>query len=145
MINSFSGKYRFLSNFYPCRIVVEDIIYPSTEHAYQAMKTEDTSLRMDISLLDTPGKAKRYKPPDPDGWYDGKGYAVMSLVTRLKYEDSTLRQMLLDTGDAELIEGNTWNDTYWGVDIKTGKGLNNLGKILMNERARRGGDSFVGW
>lgn len=43
---------------------------------------------------------------------------------------------------AELIEGNTWNDNYWGMCGCTRcrsegtKGLNKLGKILMAERAR---------
>ena len=36
------------------------------------------------------------------------------------------------TGDAELVEGNTWNDTYWGVC--NGVGHNHLGKILMQVR-----------
>lgn len=45
-----------------------------------------------------------------------------------------LRKKLLETGNEELIEGNWWHDTYWGVDIKTGKGQNKLGKILMKVR-----------
>ena len=40
--------------------------------------------------------------------------------------------MLLDTGGAVLIEGNTWNDTFWGAC--NGKGLNHLGRILMTLR-----------
>ena len=43
-----------------------------------------------------------------------------------------LKEKLLATGDAELIEGNTWNDTYWGVC--RGKGKNHLGKIIMEVR-----------
>ena len=44
-----------------------------------------------------------------------------------------LGQRLIATGDAELIEGNTWGDTIWGVC--DGKGDNMLGKILMERRA----------
>ena len=33
-----------------------------------------------------------------------------------------------------LEEGNTWHDTFWGVDAKTGEGQNHLGKILMKIR-----------
>jgi len=43
-----------------------------------------------------------------------------------------LADALLSTGDEKLIEGNTWNDRYWGVC--DGKGLNKLGGIL--ERVR---------
>ncbi len=32
----------------------------------------------------------------------------------------------------ELVEGNWWNDTFWGVC--NGEGQNNLGKILMKIR-----------
>ena len=49
-----------------------------------------------------------------------------------QHED--LKRRLLETGDEELQEGNNWYDTYWGVDIHTGKGLNMLGKILMRIR-----------
>ena len=34
----------------------------------------------------------------------------------------------------ELVEGNTWGDMYWGVDLHTMKGQNKLGKILMKVR-----------
>lgn len=57
---------------------------------------------------------------------------VMRRVVRAKFEQHpNLAQYLLDTGDAELIEGNTWHDVYWGVDLKTDEGENHLGKILM--------------
>ena len=32
------------------------------------------------------------------------------------------------------MEGNTWHDVYWGVDLCTGEGENHLGKILMAQR-----------
>ncbi len=47
-------------------------------------------------------------------------------------QHSDLGEQLLATGDAELIEGNTWNDTEWG--ICNGIGDNKLGKILMRIR-----------
>ena len=41
---------------------------------------------------------------------------------------------LLDTGDQELVEYNTWGDTYWGVCTRIRQGQNWLGKILMEVR-----------
>ena len=38
---------------------------------------------------------------------------------------------LVYTRDAMLIEGNTWKDHYWGVDVYTGQGQNKLSQILM--------------
>lgn len=59
----------------------------------------------------------------------------MEEIVRAKFsENETLKNMLLATGDAELKEGNTWNDTFWGIDQKTGSGENHLGKILMKIR-----------
>lgn len=51
MINSFMGKYRFLSNFWPCKVIFNGLEYPSTEHAYQAAKTLNPEERYEISLL----------------------------------------------------------------------------------------------
>jgi predicted NAD-dependent protein-ADP-ribosyltransferase YbiA (DUF1768 family) len=34
-----------------------------------------------------------------------------------------------------LKELNTWHDVFWGVDYKTDKGENKLGKILMVVRS----------
>ena len=48
------------------------------------------------------------------------------------YENKDLKKKLLSTENVILVEGNTWNDTFWGVC--KGKGKNNLGKILMNVR-----------
>jgi predicted NAD-dependent protein-ADP-ribosyltransferase YbiA (DUF1768 family) len=43
-----------------------------------------------------------------------------------------LAERLMATGDAELIEGNTWGDRYWGVVDGTGE--NRLDKHLMQRR-----------
>lgn len=58
-IDSFNGRYRFLSNFAPCKVTYEGIEYSSTEHAYQAAKTLDTKVRKFIAEAETPGEAKK--------------------------------------------------------------------------------------
>jgi len=42
---------------------------------------------------------------------------------------SPLADLLLKTGTQDLVEGNTWGDTFWGVC--RGKGKNHLGRLLM--------------
>ena len=130
MILEFRGKYRFLSNFYPCSIVYEGIEYPTTEHAYQAAKTLDTERRYHISQLETPGQAKRAGKNVKlrDDWEEVK-IQVMYEICKLKFTKPNFAQKLLATGNQELVEGNTWNDTFWGRC--KGRGQNNLGKILM--------------
>ena len=36
---------------------------------------------------------------------------------RLKFKIPELREALLETGNAELTEGNTWHDNFWGVYV----------------------------
>jgi len=55
-------------------------------------------------------------------------------AVRAKFEQhDALRQALLDTGDARLVE-HTEHDAYWG-DGGDGSGRNRLGEILMELRA----------
>lgn len=132
-IDIFHGEHRFLSNFHPSIIEVGGTLYPTAEHAYQAFKTFDTNERIAILEAPTPGKAKRLgaKATLRSDWETIK-IDVMRLLLVRKFEDPELRQKLLDTGDAELIEGNTWGDTFWGVC--DGFGHNHLGKSLMEVR-----------
>ena len=133
MITSFDGKYDFLSNFYHSPISYNGIVYPTNEHFFQAMKTFNVDERIAIASAETPGKAKRIgrKITLRSDWEDVKLY-YMELGLRLKFQDSKLHEMLLATGDEELIEGNTWGDEFWGVC--NGKGENHLGKLLMKIR-----------
>lgn len=55
-------------------------------------------------------------------------------LIKIKFDDPTLYALLLGTGDAVLIEGNTWGDTFWGVCGT--KGANVLGKLLMKYREK---------
>ena len=136
-IPSFHGEFAFLSNFYPSPVTVDGITFPTVEHAFQAAKTNDPETKRQIAAKDTPGKAKRaggkrgiVRDFDPN-WETRKVDVMRSLVQQ-KFQDPQLREMLLQTGDPPLIEGNVWNDTFWGVC--RGKGANNLGKILEQIR-----------
>lgn len=133
MIDSFSGEYSFLSNFHLCRIEHEGIIYPSTEHAYQAAKTLDEQQRKQIANAPTPSKAKKMgrKVTLRNDWEDVKLDVMMELVKK-KFQNKELANKLLATGSQKLVEGNYWHDYYWGVC--NGKGQNHLGKILMEIR-----------
>lgn len=131
-IDSFRGEYHFLSNFYETPVCVYGIKYPNAEAAFQAQKCvlpEEAEAFKTMS----PQMAKRYgrmvqlKP----NWEQIKD-SVMLTVVRAKFKDPVLKDLLLNTGAAELIEGNRWGDTYWGVC--NGKGKNRLGEILMTVR-----------
>jgi ribA/ribD-fused uncharacterized protein len=143
-IDSFQGEYRFLSNFWPAVVEYEGITYPSIEHAYQAAKTLDRNERRRIAAIVEPGDAKRAGralPNQRKDWEQVK-LRVMEDCVRYKFtHHADLRDKLLATGDAELIEGNTWNDRFWGVC--DGQGENHLGKILMKIRAELRSESHA--
>ena len=134
MINSFSGKYHFLSNFYMHPIEYEGLIYPSSEHAYHAAKSLDPATRLLASQETTARSVKKFGKTIAlrEDW-DSIKLDVMTNILKIKFSDEELKKKLVDTGDDEIVEGNTWGDTYWGVC--NGVGQNNLGKILMGIRA----------
>lgn len=133
-IDSFTRDYHFLSNFYLCDIEHSGLVFPSVEHAYQAAKTFDIYQRARIRDAETPGKAKQlgknvFLRPD----WDMEKLSMMRAFVKQKFgKYPELAQKLLDTGEAELIEGNWWGDEFWGVC--RGVGQNHLGIILMRIR-----------
>ena len=133
-ITRFRGAYSFLSNFYPVSIEYDGQVYAAVEDAFQAAKTLDPKERMLIQLCQTPGDAKRCgrKVTLRSDWNEIK-IDVMHELLRKKFQNPMLRKKLLDTGDADLVEGNTHGDTFWG-QVK-GVGENHLGKLLMEVRA----------
>jgi ribA/ribD-fused uncharacterized protein len=133
-IDRFAGLFRFLSNFYPALVVLDGVVYPSVEHAYQAAKSTNGAVREHIRIAPTPAVAKRYGREvllRPD-WESVKIQYMKHLVWQKFSTHELLGTLLLATGDAELVEGNTWNDRFWGVC--RGVGENWLGRILMDVR-----------
>lgn len=133
MIDSFTDEYFFLSNFYLHEITYEGIRYPSTEHAYQAAKTVNRDKRMDCLTM-TAGQSKRWgKTLELRPNWNNLRLTVMADIIGQKFHvDSPLAVKLVETWPHELVEGNHWNDTFWGVC--RGVGDNWLGRILMNHR-----------
>lgn len=135
VIDSFRGDFRFLSNFYPQEIEIGGRKYPSSEHAYQAFKCLHEADHERVRSAKTPAESKKMirdleiRP----NWHDVKVNVMRSIIQK-KFEVPYLREFLLATEDAELIEGNTWGDVFWGVC--KGKGQNWLGRLLSEERSR---------
>jgi len=115
-IDRFEDEYAFLSNFYPSLILVDGLLFPTVEHAFQAAKTRFMEEKVDIRDALTPAKAKRLgrKCCLRADWQSVKREVMLDCL-RLKFNITDLRDKLLATGDATLVEGNTWHDNYWGV------------------------------
>lgn len=139
MVKNFILNYFFLSNFYETPISYEGLTFQSSETAFQAAKTLDANEREKFVSLN-PSKAKqmgRRISLRPD-WEEVKDEEMLKIL-RIKFaKGSDLDKKLINTGNEELIEGNTWHDNYWGdcscERCKYKKGLNTLGKLLMQVR-----------
>lgn len=135
-IGSFRGKYYFLSNFFPAEVTYNGLTYQNNEAAFQAQKTYSKEERIEFTTLE-PRDAKRRgrRVRLRKDWEQVKD-RIMEEIVRAKFsQNEELKEQLLATGDAQLVEGNRWNDRYWGVDIRSGVGENHLGKILMKVRS----------
>lgn len=133
-ITEFQGRYRFLSNFWPAPLTYNGVRYPTSEHAYQAARCAHPEHAALVRFARIPGEAKRLARsyPEVPGWADVK-LDVMLEVLRAKFREPGLAAQLLATGNAKLVEGNTWGDDFWGV--YRGRGRNHLGRLLMQVRA----------
>lgn len=133
MIDKFNGKYDFLSNFYVAPVTYNGLTFQSNEAAFQAQKTLNEGQRRKFTrMAPNKAKAKGRNVILRSDWEQIKNKIMYEVCYAKFTQNPELKEKLLLTGDEELIEGNTWHDTYWGVCNRRGK--NKLGKILMRIR-----------
>ena len=135
MIKEFKNQYFFLSNFYECPIYYNKLVFCNAEAAFQAQKVINEKdqykfINLNASQARKLGKTVQLRKD----WEEIKDNVMYEIVKRKFTVNKELQQKLIDTKDEELVEGNWWHDTYWGIDSKTGIGKNKLGKILMKVR-----------
>ena len=135
-INSFRGNYFYLSNFYHAPVTYNGLTYLNNEAAFQAQKPIDRSEQETFTMLSPSDAKKKGRHVRLRSDWENVKDKVMEDIVRAKFTQHTdLQRSLLETGSARLIEGNTWNDRYWGVDSNSGIGKNRLGEILMKVRS----------
>lgn len=125
-----------LSNFYPSIIYFEGESYSTVHHAYVAQKTIDPWCRKLVRECKTPFEARVISKGISirDEWCDQYKIDIMEKLIFKKFENPFLQSSLFATGNEDIIEVNTFNDTFWGT--YKGVGENNLGKILMKVREK---------
>ena len=153
VIGKFEKEYEFLSNFYtsPFSVNIQHLkfnIFPdmtivnfkTVEHFYQAFKAANSNEFTKVILANTPSKAKQLgRRVQLRKDFDKIKLRVMYIGCFLKFEENPiLKQKLVSTGTAKLVEGNWWHDNYWG-DCYCSKcqntvGQNQLGQALMTIR-----------
>ncbi len=132
--------YGVFSNLYRREILFESVAYPTAEHAYQAGKARKDAVRDWLmaapspSLLAMAAHGLYYWDVTP-GWSTRKFARMRGVLVAKFSQHSDLREILLATGDARLVESATTDspvNRLWGE--VNGVGKNMLGKLLMEVR-----------
>jgi N-glycosidase YbiA len=135
---STQGEYGCFSNFSPHAFTVVGVRYRTSEHYFQAQKFAHSPADMQAVIdAKTPKSAAnagrdRARPLRPD-WETVKDEVMRQAIRHKFSAHEDIRAVLLNTGDAQLVE-NAPHDYYWGIG-KNGSGKNMLGVILMQVRA----------
>jgi len=132
IFNDGGGLYKYFSNMFPCEVKFQGIVYPSSEHAYQAQKTFHIKTREKIAAIANPVEAKRFARTIGirTHWEEVK-FDLMVRCLLVKFSKQPFKTYLLKTGNYLIIEdAGKWDDCEWGIG-KRGKGKNKLGLALM--------------
>jgi ribA/ribD-fused uncharacterized protein len=134
--------YGAFSNLYKRPIIFEGVEYQTSEHAYQAGKARKESVRkwlMDApspSLLAMAAHGLYVWDISPD-WSKTKFDRMRGVLLAKFTQHEDLRELLMSTGDARLVEVATVDNTVnrlWGE--VNGVGKNMLGVLLMELREK---------
>ena len=130
LIMEFYGKNKFLDNFYVgAPLEYDGINYLNSEAAFQAQKTRTKDERYQFSNL-SPADAKTLGRSVVlrEDWEQIKDRVMYEVVLAKFSQNPDIKQQLLDTKDAQLVEGNLHRDMYWGIDLSSHRGYKNTPK-----------------
>lgn len=127
--------YGEFSNFFITQLTIDGKDYKTSEHYYQSKKFEGSDWEEYIRNQPTAKLAategRRQDLPTQPNWDEIKE-DVMYRVLQEKFKIERFKNVLLSTGDEEIVEYSR-KDRYWGQ--YGGKGLNRLGELLMRLRS----------
>ena len=116
----------------------EGLKYSNSEAAFQSAKLTNKKDRKKFIKMGAGESKATGKDPRitklRDDWDEVKDQVMYDIVKDKMNRNPWIKELLLETGDKIIEEGNSWGDDYWGVNINTGIGRNQLGKTLMRLR-----------
>jgi len=131
-------EYKEFTTYFPVNLAINDKVWPSVEHYFQAMKFPDNAeFQERLRLTDKPAEVKRLaktmeqtQRPDWNTYRD----EVMYIALKEKFSGThpELKAKLLSTGNAIIRDGSP-QDNYWGIG-RSKKGKNRLGVLIMKVR-----------
>jgi ribA/ribD-fused uncharacterized protein len=131
-----NGEFGCFSNFSNHGFELNGKCWQTAEHYFQAQKFAGTIYEEETRIAKTPMDAARKgrdrNKPLRDDWELVKDGIMKEAVMKKFLTHPDIREVLIDTGNQEIIEATT-DDYYWGCGCN-GTGKNTLGKILMEVR-----------
>jgi len=128
--------YGCFSNFSAHSVELDGKFWKTSEHYYQAQKVVGTPYEDQIREAPTPDKAAELGRSDDaplrEDWADAKDDVMRRVVLKKFQTHTEIRDILLETGDEQLVEDSPV-DYYWGCGAD-GTGKNMLGIVLMEVR-----------
>lgn len=132
--------YGVFSNLYRRTVIFEGVSYATSEHAYQAGKARKDNVREWILSAPSPSLVAMaahglYVWDVTPNWSKIKFDRMRAVLLAKFSQHDDLRKILLDTGNARLVESATVKNSVnleWGE--VNGKGKNMLGVLLMEVR-----------
>jgi len=129
------------TNFSPHPVVFNGKKYPTSEHLFQSFKFQGhrpnlaehirtCSERPSVAF----SEARRFQPEVRPDWMKVNVQKMDETLWHKFTQHSDLKEELLSTGDAELVEDSD-KDAFWGVGSDR-RGRNELGKALERLRTR---------
>lgn len=132
------NPYGEFSNFSLAPIIVDNKLWGTSEHYYQAHKYDILEHQEYVRSAKSPEEAaKRGRQkdlPKRKNWKQVKDQIMYKALVAKYTQHKSLKRLLLSTGSAPIIE-HTARDKYWG-DAGDGSGLNKLGKMLVDIREK---------
>lgn len=132
------APYGCFSNFSPHGFTVDGRHWPSSEHWFQAQKFTGSAhadrIRRAPTALRAAELGRSRSHPLRRDWERVKDDVMRRAVHEKFLQNPEIREILLSTGEQEIVEDTT-TDHYWGRG-STGTGKNMLGRILMRTRGR---------
>lgn len=139
IIEGFTGRYAFLSNFYGSPFYANDIKYRTVEHWFQAHKSLEFHDYIRQAGTPKEAKARGRKTKLRSDWEIIKTSVMLEGLVRKFQSSEILSSNLLNTYTAILVEGNHWHDNFWGncycKNCLSIEGKNILGQLLMVVRS----------
>ncbi len=135
-INFVETRWTYLSPFSAHEVVIDDVVYKTAEHAYQALRMKPEA---QAEIMDSPSPFeawRRAQAAKENNQIDESvdKFELMEKIFCAKLEQhNDVREILESTGTQELLKVYD-TDYYWGTGAD-GSGENQMGKLWMKLRA----------